>query len=171
MLGPVGMVAHPPSTSRAKDTKMLLLYVLMMSSLPTLWWTWSWNNLHPAAGTLFHIWVISLGFRTEIPVTLLFLYRSLLFIYWSLLLHNGRLRVVIRIGRCAPPPPWPYWADPNTTPHKAASMRIHRQHAYKEEYNNKYKEINYPFHVQLPLPPLLLSWEYSLHSLILLLYD
>jgi hypothetical protein len=70
------------------------------------------NDLQPALGTLFNIWIVVFGFRTEIPVILL---RRLLRldVYRRLFLPVNRLLPIIIWIRGRSPPPWvPTGPDP-----------------------------------------------------------
>lgn len=148
-LGPVGTVAHPTISARAKNINVLRMFVLMMTSLSALWRTRSRYNFQPAAGTFFHVWIIGFGVRAKIPVTLLFLNLwRLLFNYGRLLLYDNRRRVII-IGGTPPGPP--HWAYPNSTsPSAMSKCRRDADKAGKKEYNDRPKNVFCLFHNFIP---------------------
>jgi len=53
----------------------MLLLSFVMPSLLNIRRNGRWSDLHPASGTLLHIWIIALGIPAVIPVTLLLLLR------------------------------------------------------------------------------------------------
>jgi hypothetical protein len=88
-LGPVGRVAHPPSTTRTSNKKTPL-FSFIISSLLHVRRNRRRNDLHPAARTLLHIWIIALRIPAVIPIILLLLLRGRLDIYLRLLLDYRR---------------------------------------------------------------------------------